>query len=111
METVYRFFARYGAWTAFFARFAAGLRAPTFLLAGAAHMRFRTFILADGSAALVSVPLLVWLAFHFGAEIDQVKQWLVQTKYVAGAVIGSLIVYLLFRFVRRRLKKSEEPKN
>lgn len=109
METVYRFFARYGVWTAFFARFAAGLRAPTFLLAGTARMRFRTFLIADGMAALISVPLLVWLAFHFGAEIDRVKQWLVQTKYVAGVLIAAFVVYLLFRAVRRYVKKRRQP--
>lgn len=111
MERVYRFFARYGVWTAFFARFAAGLRAPTFLLAGTARMRFRTFFIADGMAALISVPLLVWLAFHFGAEIDRVKQWLVNTKYVAGVVITALVVYLLLRAVRRYLKKRRQPTN
>lgn len=102
MEKVYRYFSRYGVRTAFFARFAAGLRAPTYLLAGTAKMRFRTFILADGSAALISVPAIVWAAYHFGAQIDIVRGWIMQAKYVLLAAIGAALVIVAIRAIRRR---------
>lgn len=106
MEQIYRFFARYGAWTAFLARFAAGIRAPTFLLAGTSRMSFRTFLLADGLAALISVPLLVVLAFHFGHEIDRVKAWLMNAKYVA--VLGLLV--LLIGWLWSRIKQRRRDR-
>lgn len=102
MDRVHRYFARHGLWTAFFARFAAGLRAPTYLLAGTARMRFRTFVAADGAAAMISVPLLVWLAWRFGAQIDRVKGWLANSKYAIGAVLAGLAIYVVIKTIRRR---------
>jgi len=109
LERTRTFFHRYGGWTAFFARFAAGLRAPTYLLAGSMGMRFRTFIVADGLAALISVPLLVWLAWKFGAEIDRVKVWLANSKYAVGAVFLILAIYIIYKIVKkRRAKRAAE---
>lgn len=107
LERTRRFFGKYGGWTAFFARFAAGFRAPTFLLAGSMGMKWPTFIVCDGSAALISVPLLVWLAYHFGAEIDQVKAWLGKSKYALAGVFVLLGIYVIVRVVlnRRRRRK------
>jgi membrane protein DedA with SNARE-associated domain len=104
MERIYRFFRRYGAWTAFMARFAAGLRAPTFLLAGTARMSFRTFILADGGAALISVPLLVWLAFHFGNQIDRVKEWLMSAKYVVALALVIIVAVWIAKRIRAHMR-------
>ncbi|MFH1132328.1 MAG: DedA family protein [Pseudomonadota bacterium] len=101
-KKVRRFFGRYGIWTAFFCRFAAGLRAPAFLLAGSAGMRFRVFFLADGAAALISVPLLVWLAWRFGDKINRVKIWLVQSKYAVAGLLVAVALYCLAKFLIRR---------
>ncbi len=101
MRKVQGFFDKYGARTAFVARFAAGLRAPTYLLAGTAGMRFRTFIIADGSAALLSVPAWVLLAYYFGAQIDRVKAWMAQSKWVILALTAVV--------ARRLLATSRRP--
>ena len=93
-DRVSHFFTKHGVWTAFFARFAAGLRAPTYLLAGSAGMRFRTFILADGSAAAISVPLLVWAAYRFGPEV---KRWLTRSKVAFGILVGVVVLCLVVR--------------
>lgn len=106
MARVCHFFERYGAGTAFVARFMAGLRAPTFLLAGAARMRFRTFIAADGIAALISVPVLVWLAWHFGEDIQRVKHWLHQSKYAIGAIVLVAAIVITIKVIRHRRSKS-----
>ncbi|MBW2735253.1 MAG: DedA family protein [Deltaproteobacteria bacterium] len=108
MQRVQYFFDRYGATTAFFARFAAGLRAPTYLLAGTAGMRFRTFILADGSAALLSVPAWILLAWHFGAEIDRVKNWMAQSKWAIVLILALLFIYVIYRVIRARRRRSKE---
>lgn len=102
MERVYRFFARYGTWTAFIARFAPGLRSPTFLLAGTAGMSFHRFALADGAAAALSVPLWVWLAYHFGAEIDSVKLWLARSRYALFVIVGVVLLVVVMKVVRSR---------
>lgn len=102
MERVYGFFSRYGTWTAFLARFAPGLRSPTFLLAGTAGMPFCRFALGDGLAALLSVPVWVWLAYHFGAEIDRVKLWLARSRDALIVVMAVLLVLVLVKIVRSR---------
>lgn len=106
IERAQRFFRHYGAWTAFIARFAAGVRAPIFLLAGSMGMRRRTFVLADGSAALISVPLLVWAAWRFGEHLDRVKHWLLQSKYALATLIGGLLLYLAIKALVGRRRRS-----
>ncbi len=71
-----RFYDRFGLWTVFVSRFVAGIRVGSFFLAGASRVRPRTFLLMDGMGALISVPLSVWLAFHFGEEINLTLKWL-----------------------------------
>jgi membrane protein DedA with SNARE-associated domain len=111
MERVQHFFSKYGVWTAFFARFAAGIRAPIYLLAGSSGMRFRTFFLADIAAAALSVPLLIWAAWHFGAEIDRVKYWLGQSRYAVGAVVLLAASWIIYRAIRARRAASTATEN
>lgn len=108
MQRVQHFFDRYGATTAFFARFAAGLRAPTYLLAGTAGMRFRTFILADGMAALLSVPAWILLAWYFGAQIDRVKGWMANSKWAIVIIFVLLLAYVGYRMIRSRRKRRRQ---
>lgn len=108
MKRVQGFFDKYGARTAFFARFAAGVRAPTYLLAGTAGMKYRTFLLADGTAALLSVPAWILLAYHFGAQIDRVKDWMAKSKWAILALFICLGIYIVVHFVRKRLRTRRE---
>ncbi len=68
-------FDRYGNRVLFVARFLPGLRSPIFLTAGmSGKVSFWQWLLMDGVAALVSVPLWVYLG-SFGAEN---KDWLMR---------------------------------
>ena len=82
-----RFYDRWGHWAVFFSRFVAGIRVGAFFLAGAHGVRARTFLLMDGLGTLISVPVSIWLAWHFGEEIHQTLSWL-------GAIFRNL-VYLV----------------
>lgn len=106
VEKIHRFFARYGAWTAFCCRFAAGVRAPGYLIMGSANMKFRVFFLADGAAALISVPVLVWVSWRFGKQIDTVKEWLGQSKYAVAGLLLLITSVLLVKFFLDRRKKE-----
>ncbi|AXK38373.1 DedA family protein [Crenobacter cavernae] len=60
-------FAKYGNWVLFVARFLPGLRSPIFLTAGMTRrVPVWRFFALDGFAALISVPVWVYLG-HFGA--------------------------------------------
>lgn len=68
-------FDHYGNRVLFVARFLPGLRTPIFLTAGmSGRISFWQWLLMDGFAALISVPVWVYLG-SFGAEN---KDWLVQ---------------------------------
>ena len=65
-------------------------------------MPFCRFALGDGLAALLSVPVWVWLAYHFGAEIDRVKLWLARSRDALIVVMAVLLVLVLVKIVRSR---------
>ena len=72
---VEKLFARYGSWLFFGARFLPGLRAGIFCFAGAMRASFTRFILFDGLAALISVPLWVWFGHFLWSKIgDDVER-------------------------------------
>lgn len=90
-------FTRWGHWTIFFARFLPGLRAPTFLLSGVMHVRFRTFAVFDGLGTLVSVPLFVGLGYFFGNHMDTLKRDIHEIRSIlVVAAIGIVIAYLIY---------------
>jgi membrane protein DedA with SNARE-associated domain len=60
-------FEKYGRWVMFVARFLPGLRTPVFFTAGMTRrVSFGTWFFMDGFAALISVPVWVYLGY-FGA--------------------------------------------
>lgn len=88
-------FAKGGLKTVFLARFLPGFRAPTFLLAGMSGMRPSRFFAADGLAALVSAPLMVYLGHRFGmAVLQQVRDF---GGYLLVVLAVALVGYLGFR--------------
>lgn len=107
-------FHRFGAFTVFIGRFAPGLRSLVFASAGMSKMAYWKFMLIDGFAACISVPVFIWLGYHFAAElawllgkVDSVQQ-VVMVLLVAGAVGGA--GYWLLRWYRRwKQQKAAYP--
>lgn len=101
-------FARYGNRMMFFARFLPGLRTAVYITAGMSRrVSFTQFILFDGLAAVLSVPLWVYLGFY-GAENHQ---WLVawvkrgESVVLVGVV---LVIGLIGGFWWRRRGRARE---
>lgn len=87
----------------FTARFLPGLRSPIFLMAGIMGVRPLVFYALDGFAALISVPIWVWLGHKVGENIDVAFKYAerVQLSFLAG--IAVLIAgYFIFRRMRKR---------
>jgi membrane protein DedA with SNARE-associated domain len=96
-------FARHGAPTLFVVRFCTGLRAPTFVAAGMSRMRYRRFLIADGLAAAVHAPLLVWLGWRFGeVALSDVKTTL---RWILIAVLLLGVALLAARAIRRKRRE------
>jgi membrane protein DedA with SNARE-associated domain len=97
-------FEKYGRWVMFVARFLPGLRTPVFFTAGMTRkVSFLTWFVMDGFAALISVPVWIYLGY-FGA---QNREWLFATlKKFQFGIFFLLGVGAIALFIWWRKKKS-----
>lgn len=94
----------------FSARFMPGLRAPIYLTSGILKVPFRTFIIQDGLAALLSVPVWVYLGYWFGENIDDAIELAKDINVVISSLILigiSIVVY--FKLVKPRMQRKLTP--
>lgn len=95
-ERVGRLLDRFGPAAFFVARFMPGLRAPFFCTAGAMRARYSQFLLYDGLAALISVPVFVGLGnflwLQFGDDIEKFSAALSRTQSYTLLFVVTLIV-------------------
>ncbi|MCB0349169.1 MAG: DedA family protein [Bdellovibrionales bacterium] len=87
----------------FVARFLPGLRAPIYLTAGILKVRPSVFMLQDSLAALLSVPIWVFLGHKVGEDFDLAIK-LAKEFQIVILVVVAVIVCLYF--VRRYFKKK-----
>jgi membrane protein DedA with SNARE-associated domain len=89
------FLMRYGSRTIFAARFLPGIRMPTYLLCGTLKVPYATFMLWDGLAMLISVPIQVYLAWRFGDVLDVALQKVAKLNqgFLAMAIVIVLFIY------------------
>lgn len=100
-----RLFAKHGVKIIFAARFMPPIRGMTFMAAGVLRVRLATFLLADGSAALLSVPTLVLLGKFFGDNLEQLVgevRSVTHTIVLAGA---AFVVVVAGLYLHRRQKR------
>lgn len=105
-QAIASYFARYGAWIIFGARFLPGIRAGLFLSAGTMRVRFWTFFAMDGAAALLSIPTSFWLAYLFTDKLEDLLNLREHVHYWAMGVLG---VGLLLWLVLHRLWEKRHP--
>jgi membrane protein DedA with SNARE-associated domain len=89
----------------FTARFLPGLRAPIYLTAGILKVRPMVFLVQDGLAALLSVPVWVYVGYKFGTELDSV---LAVAKKIQVYLLGGIAVLVIFWLWRRHLRKKRQ---
>ena len=111
---IQRKFKQYGLSLLFVARFLPGLRSPIFLVAGMSRrISYITFILMDGIAALISVPVWVYLGYFFADNLDLLMEYVKDVQTLIYLILGAillivLIVYLKKRFHSKLNKFSDE---
>lgn len=100
-------FDKYGNWVLFVARFLPGLRTPIFLTAGMSRrVSFMQFVLMDGFAALISVPIWVYLGYFGANNREWLLMWIHRGQASIFWALGILAVVLLgFWFWRKRKKQ------
>lgn len=93
----------------FAARFMPGLRAPTFFSAGTLHLPFRVFLFYDGMAALISVPAIVWVVYHFGALADKVIDIIRHVEHSIIFLVVAIIAVAVIKWHFNRGKQKLTP--
>ncbi|MGL4368573.1 MAG: DedA family protein [Spirochaetota bacterium] len=108
-DRILKSFNKNGKWVLFAARFLPGLRTPIFLTAGITHfVRFSTFFIIDSIAALISVPVWVYLGYVGASNREQLLFWMKNTRigFIILVVI-LIIVWLISRSFKKKLEKAE----
>ncbi len=102
-------FSKYGDKVIFLARFMPGLRMPLFLTSGIYKVPAWKFFLLDGLAAIISVPLWVWLGFLFGSNLEMLEHKMHQLKIGIFSVLGALIIAALIAwFFKKKISTKLE---
>lgn len=96
-------FTRYGRWVMFVARFLPGLRTPVFLSAGMTRrVSFLTWFLMDGFAALISVPVWVYLGYYGARNFDWMFAMMHRGQNIVLGLLGLGAAVLAWLWWRRR---------
>jgi membrane protein DedA with SNARE-associated domain len=96
------YFAVHGQRLVFVARFLPGLRAVTYFVAGASPFARWRFLLFDGLAACISVPLWLVLGRRLGQQLPELLIW-VERVHIALLLAGGLILLSVVVMVKRRV--------
>ncbi len=97
-------FKKYGLGLLFVARFLPGLRSPIFLVAGMSlRISYRTFILMDGAAALISVPVWVYLGYFFADNLDLLMVYVKDVQKLIYLILGLIILIVAIIYFKKKL--------
>ena len=100
-------YREYGGSMIFASRFLAGVRAAFHLAAGMLGVPFWKFVIYDGLASLVSVPLIVSAGWYYSDDIEKLLKWEHRGQWIIVSIIV-LIVGALAGYHRWR-KKHPQP--
>jgi membrane protein DedA with SNARE-associated domain len=104
-------FSKFGDKVIFMGRFMPGLRMPLFLTAGIYQVPPWKFFLLDGAAALISVPLWIYLGYLFGANLEELEHKVRQFQVgIYVAVAAAVLLFILFSVLKKRtMNRIEQP--
>ncbi|MBV7387676.1 DedA family protein [Pasteurellaceae bacterium TAE3-ERU1] len=103
-------FDRYGNRLLFIARFLPGLRTPVYIISGVTRrVGILRFILIDFCAAIISVPIWVYLGHHGAENLDWIKAQMRHGQMGIYAILGIIVVFVAITyFKRKRQAKAEQ---
>jgi membrane protein DedA with SNARE-associated domain len=78
-------------------RFTPFIRGPVYLAAGISGLEVRRFLVLDASAALVQVPLLLWIGSRLGMDATVAEAWQRIGWLSGGLVLAALTVAVVLR--------------
>ena len=110
-EVVQHKFARYGNRVLFAARFLPGMRTTVYLTAGTTRqVSLLRFLLIDGLAALVSVPVWVYLGYFGANNHEWLLKWMHRGQNSMWLLLGLVLLgtlWLGWRHRRQRIGQDD----
>ncbi len=105
---VQKLFHRFGDFIIFIGRFLPGLRMPIFLTAGSYQISAWKFFLLDGIAALISVPIWIYVGFLFGSNLDVLEKYVRRMQLgIVGLALIAIILIVSIVLIKRSMKKRD----
>ncbi len=104
LERGEKLFARYGAFTVFFARFIFGLRVFVGPLAGVLRMPWKAFAVFNFLGAAVWVTAIATVGYFFGKHWDALEHAIGRFNLAAAAIVLVLILFLWRKYHRAPYK-------
>ena len=102
-------FEQYGNRVLFVARFLPGLRAPIYMVAGITRrVSFIRFLLLDFFAAIISVPIWVYLGDFGASNLDWLHEQIKKGQSIIYILIALLALYLVWKWRKGRKKVNEK---
>jgi membrane protein DedA with SNARE-associated domain len=104
-------FAKHGFWFIFSARFMPGLRSPIFVVTGITRqVSYIKFLFIDGIAALISVPVWIYLGFWGERQLSDLQvldYYIKKGQFGIFAILGIAIVTLfVVWFIKKKIKEK-----
>jgi membrane protein DedA with SNARE-associated domain len=100
-------FEKYGDKVVFMARFMPGLRMPIFLSAGLYRVSPLKFFALDGFAALISVPVWIWVGWVFGDNLDILSKKIRQFQIGVYVLLAVLVLgFILHYWLRKKAERQ-----
>lgn len=99
-------YKKHGNKVIFMARFMPGLRMPMFLTAGIYQVSFWRFVAFNGAAALISVPVWVYVGFVFGKNLRELVDLVQRFEMAIFSVIAIVVAFVFFQVMRAKRKQS-----
>lgn len=107
-EAVKRYIDKYGDKIIFMARFMPGFRTPLFFMTGSYKVPFWKFFALDGFAALISVPVWVWVGYWFGSNLELLEKMIRRFQYgIYSSLALILVTFAVFIWIRRKRAKAD----
>lgn len=104
IDRVHAFFERNGAKTILFGRFVAVLRTWAAVVAGAACMSFRKFVLYNTLSSVVWSIVFGLLGFYFGKDLPLLERYISRASLFIFVIAAAAIVVFLLLKRRSRLE-------
>lgn len=102
-----KWFSKYGSWTVFFCRFIPLIRSLISLPAGMARMNFGIFLLLTALGSFIWNIVLINIGALVGDSWEKIVGYMDIYSSIAYLLIGSLVIVVVFLFIRNRIIKEK----